>query len=191
MVSRTAEKSAAELWAELEALPEHLKGEIIDGQLHVQPRPRPRHARGIGFLAHFLGGDFDYGEGGPGGWWILPEPGIELERAPEASPDLAGWRREALPELPPDNEPFRTVPDWVCEVLSPSNARYDQQTKAPFYASVGVSWLWLVDMRSQLIEVRRLSGGRWLVEAVFSEEPAARMPPFEAIEIPLHRLWVK
>jgi len=28
MVSRVAEKTAAELWAELEALPEHLKGEI-------------------------------------------------------------------------------------------------------------------------------------------------------------------
>jgi Uma2 family endonuclease len=106
------------------------------------------------------------------------------------SPDLAGWRREPLPQLPPETEPFRTVPDWVCEVLSPTNARYDQQTKAPFYASVGVPWLWLVDSRSRLIELRRLAAGKWLVEAVFSDEPAARMPPFEAIEIPLNRLWV-
>jgi Uma2 family endonuclease len=194
MVSRTAEKTPAELWAELEALPEHLKGEIIDGQLYVQARPRPRHARGIGFLGRFLGGSFDYDADGPGGWWIVPEPGIELPRAPEVSPDLAGWRREALPQLPPEDQPFRTVPDWVCEVLSPSNARYDQQTKAPFYASVGVPWLWLVDTRSRLIEVRRLAAGlatgKWLVEGVFSEEPAARIPPFEAIEIPLHRLWI-
>lgn len=190
MVSRIAEKTPAELWAELEALPEHLKGEIIDGQLYVQPRPRPRHARGIGFLGRFLGGSFDYDADGPGGWWIVPEPGIELARAPEVSPDLAGWRRELLPQLPPESEPFRTVPDWVCEVLSPSNARYDQQTKAPFYASVAVPWLWLVDTRSRLIEVRRLAAGKWVVEEVFSDEPAARIPPFDAIEIPLNRLWV-
>jgi Uma2 family endonuclease len=188
MVTSTA-GGVADLWAELEALPEHQKGEIIDGQLHVQPRPRARHARGIGYLARYLGGAFDYDDDGPGGWWIVPEPGIELERAPEVSPNLAGWRREQMPELPPPNEPFRRVPDWVCEVLSPSNARYDQQTKAPFYASVGVPWLWLVDTRSRLIEVRRLTHGKWTVEGVFSEEREARMPPFEAIAVPLHRLW--
>ena len=190
MVTRITDSSAAELWARLEALPEHLKGEIIDGQLYVQPRPRPRHARGIGFLSRFLGGGFDYDENGPGGWWIVPEPGIELPRAPEVSPDLASWRREKMPELPPEGEPFRSVPDWVCEVLSPTNAQYDQQTKAPFYASVGVPWLWIVDSRSHLIEVRRLAQGKWTVEAVFTDEREARIPPFEAVAIPLHRLWV-
>ncbi|MFC1643191.1 Uma2 family endonuclease [Myxococcota bacterium] len=121
---------------------------------------------------------------------MVPEPGIELERAPEVSPDLAGWQRENLPMLPPEGEAFRTVSDWVCQVLSTGNARYDQQTKAPFYASVGVPWLWMVDTRSRLIEVRRLCRDKWLVEAVFSEEREARMSPFEAIAIPLHRLWV-
>jgi Uma2 family endonuclease len=191
MVTRLTESSPAELWARLEALPEHLKGEIIDGQLYVQARPRPRHARGIGFFGHFLGGSFDYDEDGPGGWWMVPEPGIELPRAPEVSPGLAGWRRETLPSLPPEGDPFRTVPDWVCEVLSTSNARYDQQTKAPFYASVGVPWLWMVDTRSHLIEVRRLDRGKWVVEAVFSDEREARMPPFDAVAVPLHRLWVE
>ena len=190
MVTRISDASTEELWAKLEALPEHLKGELIDGQLYVQSRPRPRHARGIGFLGRFLGGAFDYDEDGPGGWWLVPEPGIELQRAPEVSPDLAGWRRENLPELPPEGQPFRSVPDWVCEVLSESNARYDQQTKAPFYASVGMPWLWMVDTRSRVIEVRRLERAKWVVQAVFSDEEQARIPPFEAIAIPLHRLWV-
>jgi Uma2 family endonuclease len=190
MVQRFSDPNPAELWARLEALPANVKGEIIDGQLYVQPRPRLRHSRGIGFLGHFLGGSFDYDEGGPGGWWIFPEPGIELPRAPEVSPDLAGWRRENLSTLPPEGEPIRTVPDWVCEVLSPSNTRYDQQTKAPFYASIGVQWLWMVDPRSRLIEVRRLGQGKWVVEAVFTDETEARMAPFDAIAVPLHRLWI-
>jgi Uma2 family endonuclease len=190
MVTRIAGDSPSELWAQLEALPEHLKGEIIDGQLYVQARPRPRHARGIGYLARFLGGAFDYDDEGPGGWWIFPEPGIELEDAPEVSPDLAGWCREHLPNLPPEGEPLRARPDWVCELLSKSNARYDQQTKAPFYARIGVPWLWMVDTRSQLIEVRRLVQSKWSVEVTFSDERDARIPPFEQIAIPLHRLWV-
>ena len=56
-----------ELWARLEALPPNVKGEIIDGELYTQPRPRFRHARATGFLGHHLGGGFDYDEGGPGG----------------------------------------------------------------------------------------------------------------------------
>ncbi len=190
VVTQYSEASAEELWARLEALPKHLKGEIIDGELYVQSRPRPRHARGIGFLGRFLGGSFDYDEDGPGGWWIVPEPGIELPRAPEVSPDLAGWRRENLPQLPPEGEPFRSRPDWVCEVLSSGNARYDQRTKAAFYASIGVPWLWMVDTGNKLIEVRRLGGEKWVVEAVFTDEHHAQLPPFEAIGIPLDRLWV-
>ena len=39
-----ARRTDAELWAALEALPEGQKGEILDGELHVQPRPRSGHA---------------------------------------------------------------------------------------------------------------------------------------------------
>ena len=45
-------------------------------------------------------------------------------------PDLAGWRRERMPELP--DAPFLTLaPDWVCEVLSPSTAAIDRSEKLP------------------------------------------------------------
>jgi Uma2 family endonuclease len=190
MVMRDLVPNAEELWRKLQELPPGQKGEIIDGQLYVQPRPRPRHARSITCLGHFLGGAFDFDESGPGGWWIVAEPGIELPRAPEFSPDLAGWRRDRLPELPPEGEPFRTVPDWICEVLSTGNARYDQVVKARFYAEIGVPWLWLVDTHSQFIEVRRLEAGRWVVEGTFTTEEDAHMAPFGAIGFPLHRLWV-
>ena len=36
-------------------------------------------------------------------------------------PDLAGFRRERLPR-PGNIRPIEVVPDWVCEVLSPSSA---------------------------------------------------------------------
>lgn len=40
------------------------------------------HARAALFLGHHVGGAFDFDDGGPGGWWILVEPGIELPGAP-------------------------------------------------------------------------------------------------------------
>ncbi|MCL2777192.1 MAG: Uma2 family endonuclease [Polyangiaceae bacterium] len=181
-------RSDAELWAELEALPLNLKGEIIDSELHVMPRPRPRHTWTTTMLGQHIGGPFNADNDGPGGWIILVEPGIELPSAPEVAPDVAGWRRERF-AWPEGNEPLRIVPDWVCEVLSPSNAVYDRRIKFPFYARIGVSWLWVVEPRDRTVEVRKRETDRWSVLATFAGDEAMRAEPFDAIEIPLGRLW--
>jgi Uma2 family endonuclease len=184
-----ARPSLEELKARLEALGPREKGEIIDGELYVQPRPRFRHGRVNTFLGHHLGGSFDFDPEGPGGWWILVEPGIDLPGAPEVAPDLAGWRRERMPD-PPADDPITLVPDWVCEVLSASNARYDRTIKFPFYARVGVPWLWVVDPREQTLEVRKLAAGVWTVPEVFGAEAEIRAEPFAAIALPLGRMWL-
>lgn len=184
-----ARRTDAELWAELEALPANQKGEIIDGELYTMPRPRPRHARVATVLGRYVGGAFDFDEDGPGGWVILVEPGIELPSAPEIAPDVAGWRRERF-AWPEGDEPLRLVPDWVCEVLSPSNAAYDRGVKFPFYARAGASWLWVVDPRDRTVEVRKLDGGRWSVIGTFAGDEPMCAEPFDAIEIPLSLLWV-
>jgi Uma2 family endonuclease len=178
-----------ELLRQLAELEPSKKGEIIDGELFVQPRPRPRHSRANAFLSRHIGGGFDFDPEGPGGWWILVEPGIELPNAPEVAPDLAGWRRERMPVLVPD-EPIRMVPDWVCEVLSPWNTRWDRLKKFPFYARVGVEGLWVVDPAERTLEVRHLRDGQWVVLSTVGDEPSVRLPPFEAIEIPLATLWL-
>ena len=183
-----ARRTDAELWAALEALPEGQKGEILDGELYVQPRPRSRHARvNVSFAAQIGRVVDDFDATGSGSWIILVEPGIELPGAPEVAPDLAGWRRDRFEW--PDDEPIRVVPDWVCEVLSPSNASYDRRVKFPFYARVGVPWLWVADPRERTIEIRRLENGRWSVVATFADDEAMRAPPFEEVEIPLARVW--
>jgi Uma2 family endonuclease len=102
--------------ADLEALPPHIKGEIIEGVLYTMTRPRAPHQHVLFTLSASLR---PLGSGS-GGWWILPEPGIELPGTPEIAPDLAGWRKERLPTLP-DDELIRLVPDWVCEISSPSS----------------------------------------------------------------------
>ena len=78
--------------ADLEALPPHITGEIIEGVLYTMPRPRGRHQRTALLIASRLSELFDLGRGGPGGWWILPEPGIELAGALEIAPGIAARR---------------------------------------------------------------------------------------------------
>ncbi len=178
-----------QLVAKLNALGPLEKGEIIDGELFVQPRPRFRHGRANTFLGRHVGGSFDFDADGPGGWWIVVEPGIELPDAPEVSPDLAGWRRERMPE-PPGDAPIRLVPDWVCEVISPSNARYDRLKKFPYYARIGVQWLWVVHPTEQTLEVRQLRDRQWMITQSFGGDEVARAQPFDAMELPLGRMWL-
>ena len=112
--------------------PENKVAEILDGELFLSPRPAPRHAAAASSLGGRVGGPFDGGIGGPGGWWILDEPELHFGEH-VLVPDLAGWRRERMPAIP-DVAFFTLAPDWVCEVLSPSTARIDRGEKLPIYA---------------------------------------------------------
>ena len=175
-------------YADLEALPEGVKGEIIDGALYVQPRPRAAHARAEATIISDLQGPYDRGRGGPGGWWILPKPGIELPGSPEFSPDIAGWRRENLPELPGDRS-SAVVPDWICEILSPRTRGYELLKKRPFYARSGVGFLWYVDVEARTVTVSRLASGAWVEIAVHGEDERVRLEPFPDAEMDLALWW--
>ena len=174
--------------ADLDALPATWRGEILDGELYAFPRPAAPHSDIESSIGSDLKGPFQRGRGGPGGWWILVEPGIQLPRAPEVAPDLAGWPRERLARLPRTG-PIEMVPDWVCEILSPSTRSYDMLVKRSFYADSGVQHLWYVDPEAQTLSVSRLEGGRWLELGVFGGEQVVRAEPFEAVDIPLGPWW--
>ncbi|MGQ0504402.1 MAG: Uma2 family endonuclease [Myxococcaceae bacterium] len=186
---RAPAKSPA-TYEDLKRVPENLVGEIVAGELWTSPRPALGHAHSASVLGGELLGPFGRGKGGPGGWWILDEPEIHLTND-VVVPDLAGWRRERLAKTPAPDEPFMSlVPDWVCEVLSPSTARLDRVLKNHIYARDGVGHLWFIDPVGKTLEIFRLSEGKWLEVGAFSDEKTIRAEPFEAIELELAALWL-
>ena len=176
-------------YGDILALPEHLVGEIIRGVLRTHPRPAPKHARAYSSLGVELGGPFDRGTNGPGGWWILDEPELHLG-ADVLVPDLAGWRRERMPKLP-DAAWFERAPDWVCEILSPSTAKVDRAEKLPLYSRTGVAHCWLVDPDLKTLEVFENRDGKWLLLAVLENDASVSQPPFDAIAFGLGSLWAE
>jgi len=171
-------------------LPETQVGEVIRGQLHTQPRPSGPHAIAEASLTGLINPPFQFGRGGPGGWWILSEPEVHLMRdVTVVVPDLAGWRRERLPTIPRDHR-FEVVPDWVCEILSPSTAKKDRALKLPLYARYGVNHVWLIDPLAQMLEVFALQDGQWLLIDTLCENADVCLPPFEAVTFSLTDLWV-
>lgn len=169
------------------AAPEHCVAELVNGSLYVQSRPAMLHAVAATALGEELGPPFKRGRGGPGGWIILFEPELHLG-SDVMVPDLAGWRRETMPEVPLAAF-VSQAPDWVCEVLSPSTAQLDRVLKLPIYGRENVSFVWIVDPGSQVVEALQLRDGLYSILGSYAGEDRARIQPFDAIELDLSILW--
>ena len=174
-------------YADVLAAPAHMVAEVIHGELHLQPRPAPLHAKAYSALTAKVGGPFDYDDDGPGGWIILAEP--ELHLGPDILvPDIAGWRRERMPALP-ETAFFETVPDWVCEVLSPSTRLRDLTSKRDLYFAHGVGHLWLVDPDARILEGFRRTEAGWTLLAALADDEEVALEPFAAAPFGLAALW--
>jgi len=179
-------------YVDLEALPERYIGELIDGTLHAQARPASPHGHAALALGASLrvacGRRQGAGGGQPGGWWFLPEPELHFG-ADVLVPDLAGWHRERVPVLP--KAPWLDlVPDWLCEVASPSTARVDRGLKLERYHRVGVGHVWLVDPLARRIEVYRHSPEGWLLMGNHFDDEVVGLEPFAALPLELAELWL-
>ena len=174
-------------YADIEALPPNVVGEILFGSLVTQPRPARRHVVAASHLGMTLGPPFSLGTGGPGGWIILVEP--ELHLGPHVVvPDIAGWRRERFTERE-EGSWFEVVPDWICEIQSPSTRPHDLGPKRRIYATYGVSHLWYVDPSAKSLEVFQLQGESWLLTHTFIGSEDVSAPPFDALTFSLGQLW--
>ena len=179
-------------YADLLALPEDERAEIISGSIITAPAPLPKHSKAQGALRRFVGGPFDDddGYGGPGGWWIFVEVDIQLRDHDVVRPDLSGWKRKHLPN-PGEQRPISTRPDWVCEILSPSTASIDRVQKRRLYAEVGIPFYWIVDTDSRTLEAFKLLNGQWLLAGSYSDtDEAARIEPFHSIELAINRIFL-
>jgi Uma2 family endonuclease len=176
-------------YADLYSVPEHFVAEILGGELYASPRPAYPHAFSASALGVLIGGPFQFGINGPGGWLVLNEP--ELKLADDVLvPDLAAWRRERLPALATREYPA-VAPDWICEVVSPSTERIDRTKKLAIYARERVAYAWLVEPLRQTIEILRLESERWSLLATHSTDERVRAEPFEVIELDVGALWAR
>lgn len=169
--------------ADLLAIPEERRHhEIIDGEVVPKDAATPRHGTAQLAVGRTLG-PFSRkvsGPRGPGGWWFATD--IEVTFAPQQifRPDVLGWRRERVPELPED---FATavIPDWVCEVLS-TNRGADLVQKLRAYHAARVPHYWVLDPLDFTLTVYRWNEGGYLIAQRAERGERLRPEPFDALE---------
>jgi Uma2 family endonuclease len=183
----TAPRKSPATYADIEALPPNVLGEILYGVLHKQPRPTIPHAAALSGLGFVLGRPFQLGRGGPGGWIILDEP--ELHLGPHVIvPDVAGWKAERLAGKM-HGKWLDVAPDWVCEILSDSTRARDKRDKMRIYATYGVTYVWQLDPTVRVLEVYKRQDQDWLLVKTFLGHDAVAAPPFETLSFTLNDLW--
>jgi Uma2 family endonuclease len=124
---------------------------------------------------------------------ILDEPEIHLGPKPDkVVPDLAGWRRERMPDAlggPDAPAHYEVPPDWVCEVLSPHTEALDRGKKMRIYRRERVAHAWLMNPVTRTLEIYRLENSRWMLLDTFEGDSTVRAEPFDAIDLSLSLLW--
>lgn len=163
--------------------------ELIRGSIVDKAEVTGEHALTQGCTYSLVRGPFQRrsgGGGGPGGWWFFTELEVQLG-AEVFKPDVCGFRRERMPE-PSRGRPERIVPDWVCEILSPSNQQRDRVEKLQSYFAAGVPHYWIIDPLAGTLEVLRRLELAYAVVLTAHRNQRVRPEPFEAVEFIIDEL---
>lgn len=177
-------------FAELESLGDSVCAEIIGGEIVEKASPTMDHGRAQKALGGYLHRRFDRKPGGrwPGGWWIGTEVDVEYEAHELYRHDVVGWRRERLPECP-TGRPVRILPDWVCEILSPSNEKRDLVDKMRVLHTSGVPHYWILNPEERVLVVHRHEADGYLVVLTASSGETVRAEPFADVELRVGMLF--
>jgi len=173
------------------AIPEERRfHELLGGEIVEKATPSGEHGDAQAGIVGAVRGPYHRrpGGGGPGGWWIATEVEVLLDGDELARPDVLGWRRDRVAERP-TGTPVRVRPDWVCEVVSPSNANTDTVKKLRVYHRAEIPHYWIVDPRDATATVMRWADAGYTTVLRAERGETARPEPFEEIELVVGSLF--
>ncbi len=176
---------------DLVALGEDARAELVDGELcgiETSGEHADAQAGVITEVRSRVHGPRRDGDGRDTGWWIYAEITIAFNLHDVLRPDVAGWRRDRLPTRP-TGFPVRDIPDWVCEVKSPSTARRDLIQKRRAYHGAKVGHYWLVDPEQESLTALRWSLEGYVIVSVHGPDELARIEPFDTFDFPVGVLF--
>lgn len=157
--------------------------ELIDGELTERGAATARHGRTQSRIPGLLS-PYDRrlrDPDRPGGWIFATEVDIYFDPDNTLRPDVAGWRRDRLDELPLEF-PVRTLPDWTCEILS-TNQRNDLIRKKRVYHHHRVPHYWILDPAEATLLVYRWTADGYTDVLSAERGERVRAEPFDAIDL--------
>jgi len=158
--------------------------ELVRGEVRVTPVPATRHQA---IVQNLSGNLWPFViKNRLGEVWTAPLD-VRLSEDTAFQPDLIFVSNARAGIIQEDW--IAGAPDLVVEVSSPSTMTYDRATKLPIYAESGVSEFWLIDSQAKSVEVLKLEGKKYFVDAVLAGDQILTSNLFPGWQLPLHDLF--
>jgi Uma2 family endonuclease len=141
-----------------EMVDEDTRAELIDGVMILHSPASVQHDEIGGFLRALL--RFYVEEKGVGKAFG-PDSLVRLRPGRRVGPDVYFLEQKRVPRRVPRE--FKGAPDFVIEVLSPSNRRKDIWEKLPAYRDSAIKEIWLVDSEKEEVVAERRRGRTYAV----------------------------
>lgn len=138
------------------SLKDDVRAEFINGEVVVQMATRDRHAQAVKNLVKLLDTHVVTRRLGA----VRAEQSLAGFPRNDYLPDVAFWKSAKSKHFTGDQVIY-PVPDFVCEVLSPSTAAVDRGTKFQDYEAGRVGEYWMADPEPETIEQWAMRGGRY------------------------------
>lgn len=166
-------------------LPEGLRHEILDGELHqMTPAPSSGHQRVSRWIQMPLTAHVD--ERGIGEVFNAPIDVI-LSETNVVQPDLLWIRKERLSIV--KEKGIFGAPDLVVEILSPNSGRRDGEIKFKIYETFAVQEFWLVDPLECWLHVFELVNGRFHLARRLTREDVLDSKLLPGFQLPLAQVF--
>ena len=173
-------------WDDFVALGEDDLRELIDGELVEVEVPTWKHEEVVATLCFFLR---LWSEAGNGGRVAASGYKLRVSDRRGVMPDVQFYRRGNDASVEQDAGLVSGRPDLVVEVVSPSSRRFDRVTKLRWYAQLAIPEYWIVDTDARTLERLVLREGAYVIADSRAEDETFRPESFEAMVIPLAKLW--
>lgn len=181
MTGQAARAKKHYTWADLCALPEGVRAEIIDGELFdMSAAPALLHQQVLGelneaFREHFKG-EICQVFFAPVDVKLADDSVVEPDLLVVCDPrQLRGTHVEGAPAL-------------VVEILSPSSPLHDRWRKMRLYARAGVAEYWIIDPVARMVEIYSLDGAGYRLHGSFGPGEAAAGAKFPKLLVKVDAL---
>jgi len=134
-------------WLEMPEVQDQIE-EVVKGEIILSPPAKVTHATVVDSLGDILRAQINIDQ-------VLVRTaqfGLIIRKDPLGTrvPDLAMFRRRSIVE---QDGYIHSAPEFIAEVLSPSNDRADHDGKIRDYAELGVAEVWVLSPEAHTIEV--------------------------------------
>ncbi len=167
---------------DIQALPEGVRAELIDGEIFYMASPSWTHQSTLMWLSTTI---FNFIRENQGKCQVLPAPfGVFIKKDNKnyVEPDVSViCNRDKL-----DEQGCHGAPEWVMEIVSPNSRTMDYARKLELYNAAGVEEYWIIDANKEVVMVYDLE--EELAPVIYRFEDKIRSKTLPELELDMSEL---